>query len=223
MSDEGHGKADHSHGPEPSHGDADHEHERERGSTTERRYDRQGVKASTWVNRAVLVLVLIALVYLAYALSAAFFPRWWAQRVGDQVGGELSAGTLWGLFYGFVFTLVPLLLLAQMRRRFFSWTWRLIVLAVAVVLAAPNWLTLAVVLGTSNAAHAGERIFDVEAPGFRAATAIGAASAALVALILVGASMRLARRRRQVKDLKGRLSEREQAERDREQAEGDDG
>lgn len=217
--DEGHGKADHDHGPEPSHGDADHEHGR---PGDERRYDRQGVKAGTWVNRAVLALVLIALAYIAFALSAAFFPRWWAQRVGDQVGGQLSAGTLWGLFYGFTFTLVPLLLLAQMRRRFFSWTWRFIILAVAVVLATPNWLTLAVVLGTSKAAHAGERIFDVEAPGFRAATAIGAVAGAVVALILVGASMRLAGRRREVKELKGRLSEREQDERDREQAERED-
>ncbi len=217
--DEGHGKADHTHGPEESHGDADHEHGR---PGDERRYDRQGVKAGTWVNRAVLALVLIALAYIAFALSAAFFPRWWAQRVGDQVGGQLSAGTLWGLFYGFTFTLVPLLLLAQMRRRFFSWTWRFIILAVAVVLATPNWLTLAVVLGTSKAAHAGERIFDVEAPGFRAATAIGAVAGAVVALILVGASMRLAGRRREVKELKGRLSEREQDERDREQAERED-
>ena len=217
--DEGHGKADHTHGPEESHGDADHEHGR---PGDERRYDRQGVKAGTWVNRAVLALVLIALAYIAFALSAAFFPRWWAQRVGDQVGGQLSAGTLWGLFYGFTFTLVPLLLLAQMRRRFFSWTWRFIILAVAVVLATPNWLTLAVVLGTSKAAHAGERIFDVEAPGFRAATAIGAVAGAVVALILVGASMRLAGRRREVKELKGRLSEREQDERDRDQAERED-
>ena len=198
------------------HGKPDHEHGQ---PGEERRYDRQGVKAGTWVNRAVLALVLVALAYIAYALSAAFFPRWWAQQVGDQAGGQLSAGTLWGLFYGFVFTLVPLLVLAQMRRRFFSWTWRFIVLALAVVLAIPNWLTLAVVLGNSNAAHAGERIFDVEAPGFRAATAIGAAAGVLVALALVGASMRLSRRRREVKELKGQLSEREQAERDRERAE----
>ena len=67
-----------------------------------------------------------------------------------------------------------------------------------------------------------ERIFDVEAPGFRAATAIGAVSGAVVALILVGASMRLARRRRQVRDLTGQLSERERAERDRERAEDED-
>ena len=211
-----HGKPDHTHGAEEGHGKPDHEHGQ---PTHERRYDRQSVKAGTWVNRAVLALVLIALAYVAYALSAAFFPRWWAQQVGDQAGGQLSAGTLWGLFYGFVFTLVPLLVLAQMRRRFFSWTWRFIVLALAVVLAIPNWLTLAVVLGNSNAAHAGERIFDVEAPGFRAATAIGAAAGVLVALALVGASMRLSRRRREVKELKGQLSEREQAERDRERAE----
>ena len=61
-----------------------------------------------------------------------------------------------------------------MRRRFLSWTWRIIILAVAVLLAVPNWLTLSVVAGNSKAAHAGERIFDVDAPGFRAATAIGA-------------------------------------------------
>jgi hypothetical protein len=220
MSDESHGRPDHSHGPEPSHGDADHEHGR--GSTSERRYDPQGVKASTWVNRAVLVFVLLALAYVAYAVSAAFFPRWWAQRVGDQVGGELTAGTLWGLFYGFVFTFVPLLLLAQMRRRFLSWTWRFIVLAVAVLLATPNWLTLSVVAGNSNAAHAGERILDVEAPGFRAATTFGAIGGAVVALLLVAASMRLSRHRRQVKDLKGQLSERERADREREERETDE-
>jgi signal transduction histidine kinase len=201
------GDDDHSSGDRPAH---------------ERRYDRQTVRAGTWVNRAVLVLVLVALAYVAYAVSAAFFPRWWSHRVGDQVQGRLAAGTLWGLFYGFVFTFVPLLLLAQMRRRFLNWTWRFIVLVVAVVLAVPNWLTLAVVVGNSKAAHAAERTFDVEAPGFRVATTIGAISGAVVALLLVGASMRLTRRRHQVKNLKGQLSERERAEREREAERSDD-
>ena len=224
--DDRHGRADHTHGAEEPHGKADHEHEPEEGHGEpdhehghpkhERRYDRESVKAGTWVNRGVLLLVLVALAYVAYAVSAAFFPRWWAQQVGGQVNGQLSAGTLWGLFYGFVFTFVPLLVIAQMRRRFLNWTWRIIILAVAVLLAVPNWLTLSVVAGNSKAAHAGERIFDVDAPGFRAATTIGAIVGAVVALVLVGASIRLSRRRRQVKELKGQLSEREQAERDRE-------
>jgi signal transduction histidine kinase len=226
--DDRHGKPDHEHDTaEERHGRPDHTHERDEDDdhgrpTGERRYDRQGVKAGTWVNRAVLALVLVALAYVAYAVSAAFFPRWWAQRVGDQVAGRLTAGTLWGLFYGFVFTFVPLLVLAQMRRRFLSWTWRFIVLVVAVLLAVPNWLTLSVVAGNSKAAHAGERIFDVDAPGFRVATTFGAVGGAVAALLLVGVSMRLGRRRRQVRDLKGQLSERERAEREREEAERED-
>ena len=217
--DDRHGKPDHEHDTvEERHGEPDHEHGR---PGDERRYDRQGVQAGTWVNRAVLILVLAALAYVAYAVSAAFFPRWWAQRVGGQVGGSLTAGTLWGLFYGFVFTFVPLLVLAQMRRRFLSWTWRFIVLAIAVLLAVPNWLTLSVVIGNSKAAHAGERIFDVDAPGFRVATVFGAAAGAVLALVVVGVSMSLARRRRQVRELKGQLSEHERAAREREQAERD--
>jgi len=84
-------------------------------------------------------------------------------------------------------------------------------------------LLIAIASGNSKAAHAGERIFDVDAPGFRAATAFGAIGGAVVALLLVAASMRLSRRRRQVKDLKGRLSERERADREREEAEREEG
>jgi hypothetical protein len=64
------------------------------------------------------------------------------------------------------------------------------------------------VAGNSKAAHAGERIMDVDAPGFRVATAIGAISAAVVALLLVTGSMRLAHQRREVKNLRGKLDER---------------
>jgi hypothetical protein len=118
------------------------------------------------------VLVGIAL------LGAAFLPRWWAQRVGDQVQGSITAGTLVGLLYGFVFTLGPLTLLWAAFRLFGSWKVRLGALVVAALLAAPNLLTLGIVLGTGSGAHAGDRILDVEAPGFRGATLIGALAAA---------------------------------------------
>jgi hypothetical protein len=47
-----------------------------------------------------------------------------------------------------------------------------------VLLAAPNLLTLGIVLGNGNGAHAGDRILDVEAPAFRGATLAGALIAA---------------------------------------------
>lgn len=156
-----------------------------------------------WVKRIVLVIVIVGVAYIAYLMAAAFFPRWWANRVGDQVDRSMARGTMWGLFYGFVFTAVPLLLLAQLRYRFFSWTWRGIIALIAIVLAAPNWLTLSVVAGNSSAAHAGERNFDVYAPGFRAATLIGVILGAVLAIGITAAGMRLKGRKNEVKRLRG--------------------
>ncbi len=159
------------------------------------------------VKRIVLAIVIVGVAYVAYLMSAAFFPRWWAQRVADQVNGSVTRGTTWGLFYGFVFTAVPLLLLVQVRRGFFNWTWRGIVALVAIALAAPNWLTLSVVAGNSNAAHAGERIFDVDAPGFRAATLIGVVVGVFLVIVFTVLSARLKGRRNEVKRLKGERDE----------------
>ena len=80
-------------------------------------------------------------------------------------------------------------------RRVHSWKGRLLVLGVALLIAAPNLLTLSIVLGVGNASHAGERTLDVEAPGFRASSLIGAvcASLALVALALLLRSRRRSR------------------------------
>jgi len=160
-----------------------------------------------WVKRIVLGIVLIGVVYIVYLMSAAFFPRWWAQRVADQVDGRVSRGTTWGLFYGFVFSAIPLLILVQVRRGFFSWMWRGVVALIAIALAAPNWLTLSVVAGNSNAAHAGERIMDVDAPGFRAATLIGVVAGVVLVLIITVAGIRLKRRKDEVRRLKGERDE----------------
>jgi uncharacterized membrane protein (DUF485 family) len=169
--------------------------------------DQPTTRPHRWVNRIVLAIVILGVVYVTYLVSAAFFPRWWAQRVADQVDGSMAKGTTWGLFAGFVFTAIPLLVLLQARHRFFSWSWRGIVALVAILLATPNWLTLAVVAGNSNAAHAGERIMDVDAPGFRGATVIGAVVGALLALAITAASIRLTSRRHEVKRLRGERDE----------------
>jgi hypothetical protein len=181
---------------------AAHNPEHEDDHLERRIREQPDVTPNRWVRRIVLAIVLVGVAYLVYLMSAAFFPRWWAQRVADQVGGSVTRGTTWGLFYGVVFTAVPLLLLAQVRRRFFSWTWRGIVALVAIALAAPNWLTLSVVAGNSNASHAGERIMDVDAPGFRAATLVGAIAGAVLVIGFTVVTMRLKSRRNEVKRLK---------------------
>ncbi|MEO6470733.1 MAG: hypothetical protein ABIR57_02750 [Aeromicrobium sp.] len=164
--------------------------------------DDQRPGTQRWVRRGVMLLVAVAAAFIIYKMAASFLPRWWAQRIRDQANGSMTKGTMWGLFYGFVFTFIPLLLLFQARRKLFNWKAKVVVAIIAIALAAPNWLTLSVVAGNSNAAHAGERIFDVDGPGFRWASLIGVVVGGFLAFALGGASMQLAHRRKQVKDLK---------------------
>ena len=166
-----------------------------------------GVSAGKVVNWLVLILVLVAVGYLAYGAAQAFFPRWWAEQVGVQAMGSITRGTILGLIVGSVFTFVPLLLLAQVRRRFFSWTWRAIVALLAIALAIPNWLTVAVAIGTSRASLDGRIIMTAEAPGFRNGSAVGAVVGGVLGLIVVGTSMRLSQQRKRVRELKAKVAE----------------
>jgi hypothetical protein len=176
----------------------------------ERRYRKGGVTAGKVVNWLVLLLVLAAVGFAIYGAAVAFVPRWWARQVADQVGGSQVRGIVFGLGVGAIFTFVPLLVWAQVRRQFFNWVWRIIVSLLALAMALPNWLTLAVYTGRSPAAADGRVIMHASAPGFRNGSAAGAILGLLLALVLVGTGLRLSHRRRQVNDLRGRVSELEQ-------------
>jgi len=125
-----------------------------------------------WQRRAVLAGVGVVLLVVGYVIATAFLPRWWSHRVGSMSKGTFHWGITWGLFFGFVFTLIPLFVARQLVRDV-SWTARLWLIAGAVVLAAPNLMTLGIVLGGGNGAHAGDRTLDYDAPGFRGATLFG--------------------------------------------------
>lgn len=178
----------------------------------ERRYRKRGVTAGKVVNWLVLLLVLAAVGFATYLAAVDFVPRWWARQVADQVGKSQVRGIVFGLGVGSIFTFVPMVVWAQARRGFFNWVWRIILTLVALALAAPNWLTLSIFVGTSRAAADGRTIMASSAPGFRNGSAAGAIVGALLALIIVGTSMRLSHRRRQVNELRGRVSELEQSQ-----------
>ncbi len=185
-------------------------------------HDQPTVAPARWVVKIVAVIVLVGVALLVWWVGRSLLPREWAQHVKGQANGSLTAGTSWGLFYGFVFTFVPLVLLFQIRRRFFSWAWRGIVAVAAVVLAIPNWLTLYIVVSGSKAAHDGERIFSDNAPGFRWGSLWGAVVGAVLAVLITGASMRLARRKKQVAQLKGERDELRARQREAEEARRED-
>lgn len=141
----------------------------------------------------VIVVVVLALIVLL--AGSAFLPRWWSHRIADQASGSFTSGIGLGLFYGFSFTLVALIVLWVGLRRIHSWKGRLLLVGAALLIASPNLLTLGIVLGPGGAAHAGERTLDVDAPGFRASSLIGALIAILV-VFAVGMMLRSRRRSR---------------------------
>ncbi len=153
-------------------------------------------------KRLLGVLGVILGVWLIYLFLSAFLPRWWAQVIGNAVDGSFAAGAWWGLLTGAVFTLVPVLLLVQavVTRR--SWQVRGAFVVLAALFAVPNLLTLSIVLGTSAAAHAGERILDVNGPAFRGGSVWGAVTGVVVALAIVTMGVRYRRRGARLKDLK---------------------
>ena len=168
-------------------------------------------RRTPWRRNLILLGLALVAIVLAYYIGGAVLPRWWAHRIGDQVDGSMVAGIGLGLFYGFVFTLLPLLVLWLAVRRKRSWRFRGWVALAALVLAIPNLLTLGIVVGNGNAAHAGERTLDVEAPDFRASTLAGAVVAVLafVALRYLLASRRRGRARE--KSLREELKSRDEA------------
>jgi energy-coupling factor transporter transmembrane protein EcfT len=142
----------------------------------------QAEQGANWGRRAFWAGIALVAVLLGGLIASATIPRWWAQHVGDQVDGSITQGTLLGFFYGFVFTLLPLAVLVLILRWRTTWRWVVFAVALAVILALPNLMTLGIVLGRGNAAHAGDRILDVDAPAFRGGTLAGA----LLAGVLVG-------------------------------------
>jgi hypothetical protein len=137
-------------------------------------------KKGNWAARIILAVVAVLVLVIAYFALAAILPVWWANVIRDQVRGNLGAGILLGMFYGFTFTLIPLMVAWQATRRAVRWPWKLALVLVAVALATPNLLTAAIMISNSTAAHNGQRILGTEATWFPLWTQISAVAAVIV-------------------------------------------
>ncbi|MCO4276268.1 hypothetical protein NG701_17875 [Pseudarthrobacter sp. HLT3-5] len=140
-------------------------------------------KKANWAARIILVVVALVVLAIAYFAFAAILPVWWANVIRNQVQGNLGAGILVGMFYGFVFTFVPLLVAWQATRKSVNWPWKLTIVLAAVALASPNLLTAGIMFGSSQAAHNGQRILGTEATWFPLWTQISAIAAAVIFVV----------------------------------------
>lgn len=155
-----------------------------------------------WMKRGIVVLISAIVVVVLYFILAAFLPRWWAGQIGSLIGGSFTRGIGTGLTIGLLCTLVPLLLIgfAFLSRGRLKNIPALALCGVGVIMSIPNLLTLGVVLGSNNSSHAGQRIFDVEAPGFRAASLWGAIFGVVIAVLVAWFVWGYRRRGQKVKE-----------------------
>ena len=129
--------------------------------------------------------------------------------MGDLIDGRLAFGSLVGVCIGFLFTLIPLGVLRAGWKYRTSWRRGFVTLALALLVAAPNLATLGIVTGNGNAAHAGERILDVDGPGFRGGSLVGAILGAIAAAALVYLVGSRSRNKRKAKELQSELRDRD--------------
>ncbi len=152
--------------------------------------------------------VIVGLIVL-FLIGGAVIPRWWAQRMGGVIDGRLIFGSFLGLVMGFLFTFLPLVLLRLGVRYRRGHKRALSLVVLAVLLAAPNLATLGIVFGTSSAAHAGERILDVDGPGFRGGSLVGSVLAVIAVFGLGGLLMSRRRNKNKASKLKAELADRD--------------
>lgn len=164
--------------------------------------DLQTPEESRLRRRLILGAIGVALAVIGWFVGAAVLPRWWAQRIGDAVDGRITLGAFLGLAAGVLFTALALIVLWLGFRYRSTWRRAGATLVIAVLVASPNLLTLGIVIGDGSAAHAGERILDVDGPGFRGGTLVGAVLGTIVvaAFVLTASSRR--RNKRRAEDLR---------------------
>jgi hypothetical protein len=151
------------------------------------------VSESKMKRRLVIGVILVAAAVIGWFVGSTIVPRWWARRVGDVVDGSLTYGTFLGIAVGAAFVILPMLALKAGWKLRTGWQRWLKFVVLALILASPNLATLGIVFGKKSAAHAGERILDVDGPGFRGGSLVGAI---LGFLLVVGVSLLVASRRR---------------------------
>ncbi|WP_017200814.1 hypothetical protein [Arthrobacter sp. M2012083] len=137
-------------------------------------------KKRNWGVKTILILVAVLVAVAAYFILGAVLPRWWSDVIAGQIRRDLGASVLVGMFYGFVFTFVPLVVAWQATRKAVSWPWKIALVLVAVAIATPNLLTAGIAFGSTESAHAGQRTLSVDAGFFTTWTAISAVAAVVV-------------------------------------------
>lgn len=120
----------------------------------------------TWLFRTIIGVAAGVVLVVAYLIASVTVPLVWANAIRDQMGGQLGNSIPLGMFYGFTFTFIPVLVVWQARRKNLNKWVRISLLAVGLLLTIPNLLTLSVLYGTTATAADARVIWAMSANWF---------------------------------------------------------
>jgi len=161
-----------------------------------------GARPVDWQRRSLVAVLVVVLLVIAYFVARSLLPRWWASLAANLSNGAFGWGLFWGLFIGFVFTILPLFVARVTFRRGLEWRrrgWRALG---TLVLAGPNLMTLGVVTGSSDGAHAGHARLGRDAPGFTGSTLAGVLVAAVASVAIWSFLAKHSRQRKELSKLR---------------------
>jgi len=105
-----------------------------------------------WLARTIFGAVAAVVLVIATLIASATLPVTWANTISNQVAGKAGASIPLGMFYGFMFSFIPVIVGWQAHhKKLHKWV-RVGILVLAVALAIPNILTLIVLNANTNAA-----------------------------------------------------------------------
>lgn len=135
-------------------------------------------------------------------ISVTLVPTWWSNFVAGIVNESLVAGIFGGLAVGFIFTALPIFIIAMGLKGHPSWSRGIIVAILAGVAAFPNIATLAVMYAGTESSQAGKLKLTQEAPGFQGWSLAGMAIGVVVSGVVWYTSWSRRRNKAKVQELK---------------------
>ena len=159
-------------------------------------------KMPVWLFRTILGVIIAALLVVGYLVASVTVPLIWAKSIGNQIGNQLGNSIPLGMFYGFAFSFVPVLVAWQAHHRKLNKWVRISLVVLGVVLTVPNLLTLGVLYGTTQTAADARSIWANSANWFGTWSQMFMVVGVLCAVVVIFLGRMWIRRGRKIRQIK---------------------
>lgn len=159
-------------------------------------------KLPVWLWRTILGAIGAVVLVVGYLIASVTVPLMWSNSIRDQIGGQLGNSIPLGMFYGFTFSFVSILIAWQAHHKKLN-TWvRISLVVLGALLTIPNLLTLGVLYGNTQTAADARSIWANSANWFGTWSQIFMVVGVVCAVALIVLGRMWMRRSKKLRELK---------------------